>query len=223
MAKEKITIKSAGTLEDAIKFFRFAKKGQKLSSNHPRNEGYYIKQFKTAPDLLLAAYIGHQLIGVILGGLEKKRVLIGEFYIDSKYQKRGFGSQMLYEMEVNVLRHGIRHIYLGADPKAEDFYLKNNYLPELFVQLNTNGSESEVDNLIKQYSDHPIIWRQDDIDGSKVIFQTKGLDKKFESSIARTCPEANIIYLFVKDLRLHQAPSPAPNINYSAFEDPTTT
>lgn len=200
MAKEKITIKSAGTLEDAIRFFRFAKKGLKLSSNHPRNEDYYIKQFNVAPDLLLGTCIDHQLIGVILGGLEKRRVLIGEFYIDSKYQKQGLGSQMLYKMEENTLRHGIRHIYLGADPKAEGFYLKNNYLPELFVQLNTSGSRSKVDGLIKQYSDHPVVWRQNGIDGSKVIFQTKGLDKKFESSVAKTYPEANIIYLFVKNL-----------------------
>lgn len=193
-------IKSANSLEEVIKYFRFAKKGLKLSPNHPRNSNYYEKQFAIASDLLLAAYIGDQLIGVILGGLETSQVLIGEFYIDPKHQRQGIGSQMLQKMEANILKHGIHRIYLGADPKAEGFYLKNNYSPKLFIQLSGNGSKERMNSLIGQYPNYTITWRQNYSDDSKIIFQTKGLDKELQSNINKAYPEANTIYLFMKDL-----------------------
>lgn len=197
---KKMIIKSANSLEEVIKYFRFAKKGLKLSPNHPRNSNYYEKQFAIASDLLLAAYIGDQLIGVILGGLETSQVLIGEFYIDPKHQRQGIGSQMLQKMEANILKHGIHRIYLGAKQEVEGFYIKNNYSSTLFVQFYGNDSKEKMKSLIEQYSNYSIIWKQDNPNDSKVVFQTKGLDKEIVSSIKKNYPEANTTYLFTKDL-----------------------
>lgn len=193
-------IKSANSQEDIIKYFRFVKKGLKISPNHPRNSDFYIKQFLVASDLLLAAYIENRLIGVILGTLETNKVLIGEFYITPKYRKQGMGSQMLKKIENNTLKHGIHRIYLGAKQEVEGFYIKNNYSSTLFVQFYGNDSKEKMKSLIEQYSNYSIIWKQDNPNDSKVVFQTRGIDKKIMSSIKKNYPEANTTYLFTKDL-----------------------
>lgn len=197
---ELLQIRHASSLVEAIEYFQFAKIGQKLSENHPRNEKYYVEQFSIAPDLLLAAYINNQLIGVLLGSLETDKVLIGEFYVGKTYQKQGIGSQILHAIEVNVIKRDIHHIYLGADSKAEGFYLKNNYAPELFVQFIGKNQKVTMDGLIRQYSNYLVIWRQDKQNSSKVIFQTNSLNKELQDDIHRTFPKAKTTYLFTKNL-----------------------
>lgn len=200
MTEIKNTIRSANSSKEAIKFFKFAKKGQKLPSDHLRNENYYRKQFALAPDLLLASFIDDQLIGVILAGLEINQILIGEFYVDSKYRKRGIGSQLLQQIEINALKHGVHYIYLGADPKSEGFYLKNNYKPELFIQFQGKDSKNWMDDLTEKYQDLFVIWRQNNLDSSKMIIKTDGLDKKLQLNINKSYPKANTVYLFNKKL-----------------------
>lgn len=197
---ELLEIRHATSLVEVIKYFQFAKIGQKLSKNHPRNEKYYAKQFLIAPDLLLAAYMNNQLIGVLLGSLETDKVLIGEFYIEKTYQKQGIGSQILRAMEANVIKRNIRHVYLGANPKAEGFYLKNNYTPELFVEFIGNNQKVKMDELIRRHSNYHVTWRQDKHNRSKAIFQTNSLNKELQDDLQKTFPTAKTIYLFTKDL-----------------------
>ncbi len=193
-------IRSASSKSEAVEYFMFAKSGQKLSKYHPRNEKYYAKQFLLAPDLLLAVYFKNKLIGVLLGTLETDRILIGEFYIDPTFQKKGIGSRMLRAVEKRALEHNIHNIYLGADSNAELFYLKNNYVPEFFIQLTGNNKKEAMDCILKKYPEYPVIWRQDNKEGSKVILKTKILNNKLHKEIKFVFPKANTTYLFTKEL-----------------------
>ena len=200
MENPNVVIRSASTKEKAVQFFRFAKKGQKLPADHPRNEVYYTRQHAIAPDLLLGAYDNNELIGVLLGGLETNQVLIGEFYILPKYQKQGIGRQMLRRIEANILKYGVHRVYLGADPAAEIFYLKNDYTPELFVQITGNNARTDIESLVTTFSAYTVIWTQDLENTSKVVFKTNGIDKELQEQVREQYPEANTVYLFEKDL-----------------------
>jgi len=176
--------------------------GQKLPSDHVRDENYYIQQFDTAPELLLAAYLKDKLIGVCLGTLESRQVLIGEFVIDKNHRRQKIGSELLRTMENRTIKLGVKSIYLGADIKAEPFYLKHMYKPELFVQTSGDNAKEELDKLIKdRFSGLRVIWRENMTNISKVIVLTKGIDNKLRKQVKRCLPKANVIYLFTKKLK----------------------
>lgn len=163
-----------------------------------RDLEFYKQELSKHPQLMLQAKEGSRLAGVLLASIEGNHVLIGELAVSEEYRGKGVGSALLKALEAAAGSIGQKTILLGAYENAEEFYLKNGYQPELFIQFSGQNCHERLNQTLKDVKE-PILWKDFSGDTAKVILQTKSTDKVFQAKF-QTEPGAHTQYLFKKSL-----------------------
>ena len=160
-----------------------------------RTFAYVKKQYAREPSLFIGAYDGEKLIGITFGYIKKNTVLLGEMAIDKNHRGKGIGSKLLQQFEERVHSLGKTVIELGAQERAEEFYMKNNYEPILFVQI----KHAEVP---KNYQNLPfeIIKETNFPDAKRLFIKATRPTNELKSAAEKAFHAYNVIYLFRKIL-----------------------
>lgn len=190
------------SIDDLSKAYKFVQSELLGNNQHTRDLDFYIKVYQEKPDLLIKAIDQHnQIIGVILGSVEDNHVLIGELVVASDHRGRGLGTNLLEALEDKTRNLGINALLLGAREEAENFYLKNDYQPKLFVQINQKEFFSKLDNLLQFLpANYRVTWKEKNENVYKVIIETYNLDKGLENTIRKELKKAHTQYLFTKQI-----------------------
>ena len=59
-----------------------------------------------------------------------KKAQIRYMAIDTKKQRKGYGSRLLQRLEEFSMQNNVNYIFLHAREEALDFYIKNNYIKD---------------------------------------------------------------------------------------------
>jgi len=176
--------------------YNFVKNILKFSKDHPRSLDFYLNIYQKNPRYIVIAKNENEIIGAILSSDENEdTLLIGELAVDEKYRKAGVGTSLVKQLEQNSIKLNKKEISLGAQETSENFYLKMGYTPRLFIQLTGNNRLDEI----KKYIPNRIVWENTGDGFSKVIVETKGIDKKLQKSISEKTG-AHTQYLFIKSV-----------------------
>jgi len=81
-----------------------------------------IKGFSFSP-IVVAAFVGEKIIGIIRGRKEK----IINLFVDGRYHNKGIGRRLVNKFEIIAGRQGSKFIKINASPYAIGFYQKLGY------------------------------------------------------------------------------------------------
>ena len=191
-----ISLSSPKSKTEVQEAYNFVKSILEFSENHPRSLDFYLNVFKKDPKYIVIAKDGDKIIGAILSSDENEdTLLIGELAVDEKYRKAGVGTSLVKKIEQNAIKLNKKTVSLGAQEPSENFYFKMGYTPRLFIQLTGNNRIEEI----KKYVSDKIVWANTGDGFSKVIVETKGIDKKIQKNISEKTG-AHTQYLFSKSV-----------------------
>jgi len=191
-----ISIKTPNTESEVIEAYNFVKDILKLPEDHPRNLHFYINVFYKEPKYIVIAKEKDEVVGAVLSSeQDENTLLVGELAVDQKVRKIGLGSKLMNEIEQSARILKKKQVLLGALNTAEKFYMKIGYVPKLFVQLSGNNRLDEI----KSHISDKIEWENTGDGFSKVIVDTKGVNKKLQRNIQEEL-NAHTQYLFSKNL-----------------------
>ena len=174
--------------------YNFVKNILKFSKDHPRSLDFYLNIYQKNPRYIVIAKNENEIIGAILSSDENEdTLLIGELAVDEKYRKAGVGTSLVKQLEQNSIKLNKKEISLGAQETSENFYLKMGYTPRLFIQLTGNNKINKIKNNIPDR----VVWENTGDGFSKVIVETKGMDKELQKYISEKTG-AHTQYLFSK-------------------------
>ena len=186
-----VSPKSTIEVQDA---YNFVKNILKFSEGHPRSLDFYLNIFQKDPRYVVIAKDGDEMVGAVLSSDDNEEtLLIGELAVDEKYRKLGIGTSLIQQLEKNAVKLNKKEISLGAQGPAENFYLKIGYTPRLFIQLTSNNRIGEI----KKHIPNRVVWENTGDGFSKVIVETKGIDKDLQKNISEKTG-AHTQYLFSK-------------------------
>ena len=193
-----ISLVSPNSKAEVQDVYSFVKNILKFSDDHPRSLDFYLNIFQKDPRYVVIAKDGSEIIGAILSSDENKdTLLIGELAVDEKYRKAGVGTRLILQLEQYAIQINKKEISLGAQGSAENFYLKMGYTPRLFIQITGNNRIDEI----KKYVSDNIVWENTGDGFSKVIVETKGMDKELQKNISEKTG-SHTQYLFSKRIVL---------------------
>jgi len=111
-----------------------------FGKNRVRDNDFLKEKFCEFPQFFIGAFIDEEIIGVVCGFPREDYLLLSELAVDRRFQKRGFGKQLVKEFE----RVASKKINVGAEDSAIGFYKSLNYKPFLLIQFE-KGKYSEED------------------------------------------------------------------------------
>ena len=102
-----------------------------------------------APDLLLVAEGGGEIIGTVIGGWDGWRAQIARLSTHSKWRRKGIAEALVKEIEQRLYARGARRIYALVDrrsPPAIPFWEAYGYVAnDSIVQYSRNLGEESND------------------------------------------------------------------------------
>jgi len=100
-----------------------------------------------APDLLLVAEGGGEIIGTVIGGWDGWRAQIARLSTHAKWRRKGVAQALVKEIERRLYARGARRVYALVDrrsPPAIPFWESYGYVANDIVQYARNlGEESD--------------------------------------------------------------------------------
>jgi ribosomal protein S18 acetylase RimI-like enzyme len=160
-----------------------------------RSFAYIRKHYLNEPSLFLGAYDKQKLVGIAFGYRTKGTSLLGEFAVDAAHRRKGAGTQLLRLFEQRARKAGAKAVQLGAEERAEHFYLRQGYCPVLFVQI-------KHARVPKNYRKLPfdIVNETNFRDAKRLFINVRRFSKTLKQKARRAFHAYNVMYLFRKDL-----------------------
>ena len=166
---------------------------KELGINRVRDVFFLERKFKEFPIFFRGIFLGEDLAGVIFGFPREDYLLISEIAIKSKFQKRGFGENLVKDFEKCAKKEGYHKINVGSEDKVLNFYSKLGYEPFLLIQF-----EKEKYN-VKDFSMKVI--REGNFGGKYFIeVKVKDFSKFILDLLRKMFPLAHFQYIFTKNL-----------------------
>lgn len=161
----------------------------------PRTYDFLVEKLHDHPELFLGLYLEEELAGVVQGFPRHDYVLMSEIAVDIRFRGRGFGTQLIKAFEDKAKALGYKKIKLGAQDNAVNLYLKNNYIPSLFIQL----MDDKADDALKKLKKNIInITKSNGMTGIEIAIDRVDMNE-LNSIKAKFSPES-AQYLFSKTL-----------------------
>ncbi len=105
--------------------------------------------------LHLIALDGKKLVGCVCFHPESAtNGRIFEMALSEDYQGRGFGRQLLHQLERMLIERGINDVYLFAPPDAEKFYTLLGYLSQNEVMVKMGVTLKKMQKNLSPVVDH---------------------------------------------------------------------
>jgi len=200
---QEVQVRPIRSLEELRTAIAFAQHAFGLSDRHRGGFfDYYTSRFAQQSDLMVMAEAESEMLGIALGSIQGDHILLGEVAVAAAYQRRGIGSRMLALVEQHARRLGYQRLLLGT-ADAQDFYLKNGYVPLLWLHVEDSGVSQLEQALQAELRNYPLIWkpaiwRQGDRQGFQLALQTPVPDEALCRRIEQAVPTCQGEYLFAK-------------------------
>jgi ribosomal protein S18 acetylase RimI-like enzyme len=119
----KIETFSMESYDDIISIWR--KTGISIGSTDTKEE---IKRILDKnPQLFLVGKINQKIIGVVVGGFDGRRGYVHHLAVDPDYQKRGYGTRIMDELNLRFRKLGVHKVHLFIEKynkEVVNFYQK---------------------------------------------------------------------------------------------------
>lgn len=168
------------------------------NGKRPRSYEFLLDKLLESPELFLGLYLDNDLIGVVEGFPRDDYLLLSEIAVDIRFRNRGFGTLLLKEFERVAQNLGYKKIKLGAQDNAVKVYLKNTYLPSLFIQI----YDIEYDRVINYFNKQNVqISHENRLNNIVAIeFVVDKIDFELLEYFKKLFNPISIQYLFTKNL-----------------------
>ena len=83
--------------------------------------------FHRNPELFLVGKIDDEIISVVIGGFDGRRGYIHHLAVSPKYQRKGYGTQLINELNERFKKMGVHKVHLfieNENDKVINFYKK---------------------------------------------------------------------------------------------------
>lgn len=204
-----IILKKVKDVDDLIRLLRFADKSfYHLSIDEkyfPASNNFheFRNQLHNDNDYLL--YLEdeheHEIIGLAFGkapNYDTKTITLGIIIVKNKYRNQKYGTYLIAAFENVCKSKGIEKIHLCSRYKATSFYIKNNYLPHLFIQI---YSPFTIDNIKKvNINNYDIAFEEQEEFNGHVCFRINEIKKEDVEWFVRNAPTCNVQFFFIKNL-----------------------
>jgi GNAT superfamily N-acetyltransferase len=200
---QEVQVRSIRSLEELRAAVTFAQRVFGLSERHRGGFfDYYASRFAQQSDLMVMAEANGEMVGIILGSIQGDHILVGEVAVAAAYQRQGIGSRLLALVERHARALGYQRFLLGT-ADAQDFYLKNGYVPLLWLHVEESGVGKLEQMLQTELGSYPLIWKpatwkQGDRHGIQLALQTPAPDEVLRRRIEKAVPACQGEYLFAK-------------------------
>ena len=113
---------------------------QKCDLVRPRNDPHsdIQRKLKVNPELFLVGTLGVKIIAAAMGGYDGHRGWVNYLAVDPTYRKKGFGRQLMAEIEKRLLDFGCPKINLQlrtGNTSALEFYNRIGYKNDNVISL----------------------------------------------------------------------------------------
>lgn len=105
-------------------------------SNHPHSD--IQRKMKVNPELFLVGTLGAKIIATAMGGYEGHRGWVNYLAVDPAFRQKGFGRQLMAEIEKRLLALGCPKINLQVradNTPALEFYSRIGYKDDNVISL----------------------------------------------------------------------------------------
>lgn len=200
---QEVQVRPIRSLEELRAAIAFAARTFGLPDRHRGGFfDYYASRFAQQSDLLVIAEAGGEMVGIVLGSIQGDHILLGEVAVVAIYQRQGIGSRMLALVEQHARLLGYQRLLLGT-ADAQGFYLKNGYVPLLWLHVEDSGVsqlEQALQTGLRAYPLiwKPAVWREGDRQGKQLALQTPVPDEALRTRIEQAVPTCQGEYLFAK-------------------------
>ena len=106
------------------------------SWNNPRAD--IVRKLKVNPELFVVGVLDGKIIAAAMGGYEGHRGWVNYLAIDPSYQRKGFGRQIMQDIEKRLLALGCPKINLqvrNGNTSALEFYNRIGYKDDNVISL----------------------------------------------------------------------------------------
>ncbi len=202
---QEVQVRPIRSFEELRAAIAFAQRAFGLSDHHRGGFfDYYTSRFAQQSDLMVMAEAEGEMVGIVLSSIQGNHILVGEVAVAAAYQRRGIGSRMLVLVEQHARRLGYQRLLLGT-ADAQDFYLKNGYVPLLWLHVEDSGVSQMEQALQTELRTYPLIWKpavwkQGDRQGLQLALQTSVPDEALRKRIEQAVPTCRGEYLFAKGM-----------------------
>ncbi|MBU2638986.1 MAG: GNAT family N-acetyltransferase [Nanoarchaeota archaeon] len=159
-----------------------------------RSFSYIKRQYKKHPSLFIACY-NPSIVGIVFGFVKRDNVLLGEIAVKKQMRRKGIGRKLVNALVKEAKKLGKKEVCLGAQPAAENFYLKCGFMPVLFAQIKHN--KVPKDYLHKGFE---IEKETNYKDAKRLFIRVKKYDPKLKDRVKKAFNAYDVIFLFVKKL-----------------------
>lgn len=200
---QEVQVRSIRSLEELRAAITFAQRAFGLPERHRGGFfDYYTSRFGQQSDLMIIAEASGEMVGIVLSSIQGNHILVGEVAVAVAYRRRGIGSHMLALVEQHARRLGYQRLLLGT-ADAQDFYLKNGYVPLLWLHVEDSGVSQLEQALQTELHNYPLIWKpavwkHGDRQGIQLALQTPAPDEALRKRIEQAVPTCRGEYLFAK-------------------------
>ena len=104
--------------------------------NNPRSD--IARKLKVHPELFLVGIFAGKIVATAMGGYEGHRGWVNYLAVDPAYQRKGFGRQIMLEIEKRLLAAGCPKINLqvrAGNTQALEFYNRIGYKEDNVLSL----------------------------------------------------------------------------------------
>jgi GNAT superfamily N-acetyltransferase len=198
-----VQVRPIRSLEELRAAIAFAQRAFGLPDRHRGGFfDYYASRSGQQSDLMVIAENRGEMVGIVLGSIQGNHILVGEVAVAAAYQRRGIGSRLLALVEQQARQLGYQRLLLGT-ADAQDFYLKNGYVPLLWLHVEDSGVSQLEQMLQTELRTYPLIWKpavwkQGDRRGIRLALQTPAPDEALRKRIEQAVPSCQGEYLFAK-------------------------
>jgi len=107
--------------DDVIQLWTNA--GINVSSSDSKEE--IERMLNRNPELFLIGIFKNKVVAVVMGGFDGRRGFVHHLAVDPKYQRSGYGTQIMSKLNENFRQKGVHKIHLFVEKRNEeamDFY-----------------------------------------------------------------------------------------------------
>lgn len=104
---------------------------------------------KQHPELFIVGKVEEKIVAVVMGAFDGRRGYVHHLAVDSEFQKKGYGKEIMEELHKRFLKKGVVKVHLFVDIETKgviEFYQKLGwYLRDDLKMMSYNPDENITD------------------------------------------------------------------------------
>lgn len=182
-------------------FFEESKKNDEKYSQMTERYNEMETQFETDPELLLYIENKNKIIaGVTIKNRKESKATVGILAVAEEYRGQELAVKLMTEIEDRCVKKGIKHLNLGARPRASKFYYRLGWHPALMVQVFDFETVEHVLEINEGFRNFNVLNTMKQPAYGFVFFEVNEIDSEVIKHFENNLEVCNVIYVFDKTL-----------------------